>query len=102
MTKCSVVPGVRVSYVPKSKYQFYVEFEFHGIFSIPVFEFTIQINPNYKQYFSSADMAAVKHMTVDPAVLASADDSNDSGSNSLSLDEISVPDDMKDILDGKK
>lgn len=71
--KSDIVPGVRVSYIPKSTYQFYIEFDFNGTFSIPVFTFSIQINPDYAQYFSKEDMAQIKVLTVDPAVLKKAE-----------------------------
>ena len=71
--KSDIIPGVRVSYLPKSTYQFFIEFEFHGTFSIPVFTFSIQINPDYKQYFSTEDLAQIKVLTVDPAVLKKAE-----------------------------
>lgn len=67
--RSDIIPGVRVSYVPKSTYQFYIEFDFHGTFSIPVFTFSIQINPDYQSFFSQEDMAQIKVLTVDPAVL---------------------------------
>ena len=70
VVKSSVVPGVRVSYVPKSRYQFYIEFEFNGLFAIPVFQFTVQINPDFARYFSPEDMAQLQVINVDPAVLA--------------------------------
>ena len=48
----SVIPGVRVNYLPKSKYQFLTEFDFNGLFSIPVFTISIQINPDFAKYFT--------------------------------------------------
>lgn len=54
-----VVPGVRINYLPKSKYQFLAEFEFNGLFAIPVFSVSIQINPDYAKYFSDSDMAQI-------------------------------------------
>ena len=45
--RSAIVPGVRVNFLPKSKYQFLAEFEFHGTFAIPVFSITVQINPEY-------------------------------------------------------
>lgn len=68
-----VVPGVRIQYLPNSKYQFLVEFEFHGLFAIPVFSTSFQINPDFSKDFSESDMAQIKIKTVDPAVLAIAD-----------------------------
>lgn len=65
----SVVPGIRVNYLPKSKYQFLTEFEFNGLFSIPVFTFSVQINPDYAKYFSKEDMAQIEVKKIDPALL---------------------------------
>ena len=45
MIDSQIVPGVRVKYLPKTKYQFLVEFEFHGLFAIPIFKIGVQINP---------------------------------------------------------
>ncbi len=68
--KSDIVPGVRVNYLPKSKYQFLVEFEFHGTFSIPTFNIAVQINPQYAKYFNRKDMTQIQIKTVDPSVLA--------------------------------
>lgn len=84
MIDSEVVPGVRIKYLPGSKYQFLAEFEFHGLFAIPLFAVSFQISPDYAKYFSEADMAQIKIKTIDPAVLARIDRSN----NALSLDEI--------------
>lgn len=70
MIKANVIPSVMVNYLPSSKYQFYIEFEFNGLFAIPVFEFSIQFNPEYKQYFKDADMSEQHIVRVDPALLA--------------------------------
>lgn len=85
-----VIPGVRVNYMPKSKYQFLCEFDFNGLFSIPVFSVSIQINPDYAKYFSAEDMAQIQVKRIDPAVLKRKDDSNEGrfGGNELTLDEI--------------
>ena len=64
-----VVPGVRIKYLPGSKYQFLAEFEFHGLFAVPVFSVSFQINPDYSKFFSEADMAQIKIKTIDPALL---------------------------------
>ena len=78
-----VIPGVRVNYMPKSKYQFLCEFDFNGLFSIPVFSVSIQINPQYASYFSKEDMAQIQVKRIDPAVLRKED-----GPKELTLDEI--------------
>lgn len=66
----TVVPGVRVNYLPTTKYQFLAEFEFNGLFAIPVFSISVQINPDYAKYFSEADLSQIKVKRIDPAVLA--------------------------------
>lgn len=68
--KSSVVPGVRVSFIPKSRFQFLVEFDFNGLFAIPVFHFSVQINPEMREYFTAEDMAQIQIVNVDPALLA--------------------------------
>lgn len=68
----SVIPGVRVNYLPKSKYQFLTEFDFNGLFSIPVFTISIQINPDFAEYFSESDLAQIEVKTIDPSVLKKA------------------------------
>ena len=78
-----VVPGVRIKYLPGSKYQFLAEFEFHGLFAIPLFAVSFQINPDYSKYFSEADMAQIKIKKIDPALLKRIDRRNE-----LSLDDI--------------
>lgn len=82
MIDSQIVPGVRVKYLPKSKYQFLVEFEFHGLFAIPIFKIGVQINPEFSKYFNEADLAQIKIKTIDPAVLAKVD-----LAQTLSLDE---------------
>lgn len=84
--KSDIVPGVRVNYLPKSKYQFLVEFEFHGTFSIPTFNIAVQINPEYAKYFNRKDMAQIQIKTIDPSVLAIKDKEQE-----LSLDDIKTP-----------
>lgn len=66
----SVVPGVRINYLPRSKYQFLCEFEFNGLFAIPVFAISVQINPDYAKYFNKEDLAQIEVKRIDPAVLA--------------------------------
>lgn len=63
---------MRINYLPKSKYQFLAEFEFNGLFAIPVFSVSIQINPDYAKYFSESDMAQIEIKRIDPAVLNTA------------------------------
>ena len=72
------------------------EFEFHGLFAVPVFAISIQINPDYAKYFSEADMAQIQIKTIDPAVLAKKHQVE-----ALSLDDINdfvPPDVVADIF----
>lgn len=73
VVKSDIVPAVKVSFLPKSQYQFYAEFEFQGLFAIPVFSITVQINPEFKQYFSSEDLAQIQYSNIDPALLVKVD-----------------------------
>lgn len=73
----SVVPSVKVNYLPKSQYQFMTEFDFNGLFSIPVFTISIQINPDFAKYFTEADLAQIEVKSIDPSVLATHDGSDD-------------------------
>lgn len=68
-----IVPGVRVNYLPKTQYQFMVEFDFNGVFAIPVFTISVQINPDFAKYFSEADLAQIEVKAIDPSVLATVD-----------------------------
>ena len=74
--------------MPKSKYQFLTEFDFNGLFSIPVFTISVQINPDFAQYFTQADLAQIEVKTIDPAVLIKVNKSKNNPSNELSFDEI--------------
>lgn len=66
------------------------EFEFNGLFSIPVFSFTVQINPDFAKYFNTQDMAQIEVKKVDPALLIKHD-----VPEALTLDdEIYVPDNL--------
>jgi hypothetical protein len=71
--RSDIVPGVRVNYLPASKYQFLVELEFYGTFAIPSFTIAVQINPQYAKYFNIKDMAQIQIKTIDPALLARKD-----------------------------
>lgn len=65
---------MRVNFIPRSKFQFLIEFDFHGTIAVPNFTFTIQINPRYERYFSREDMSQIEIITVDPALLARFDE----------------------------
>lgn len=99
VTKSSVVPGVRVSFIPRSRFQFLIEFDFNGLFAIPVFQFSVQINPEMKQYFSAEDMAQLQLVTIDPALLAKPSN-NDEKLQEIDIDpnHIDVPEEVKSIL----
>lgn len=55
-----------VSYVLNSQYWFLITFDFSGAAFIPSFQFTVQINPIYATYFSSADMAQKLFSAISP------------------------------------
>ena len=73
VTKSDIVPGVKVEYIPKSQFQFLIEFDFHGIIAIPAFTFTIQINPKYAKYFTNEDLDQIEILHINPALLAKYD-----------------------------
>ena len=68
--QAQVIPSFRVNFLPTTQYKYLIEFDFHGIFGIPPFTFTLRINPDYSKYFTTEDMAQQLTITVDPAVLA--------------------------------
>lgn len=99
----SVVPGVRVNYLPKSQYQFLTEFDFNGLFAIPVFTISIQINPDFAQYFSEADLAQIEVKAIDPAVLAKHEDEEALTEEEIDPTKIKVNDkDLKNLFPDKK
>lgn len=55
--QAQVIPSFRVNFLPTTQYKYLIEFDFHGIFGIPPFTFTLRINPDYAKYFNTADMA---------------------------------------------
>lgn len=79
----AVVPSVQLRFIPKSRYQFYCEFDFFGLLAIPVFSISIQISPEYARYFSAEDAAQVQIRQIDPALLAKID-----SQDTLTLDDI--------------
>lgn len=63
------------------------EFEFNGLFAIPVFAVSIQINPDYAKYFSASDLAQIEIKKIDPSTLKKYDEVE-----TLSLDDhINLP-----------
>lgn len=70
-TQAKIIPdSIRVTYIPKSKYQFSIEFKFSDIFTIPIFKFGVQLNPEYKQYFTEWDMAQWYDLEVNSVLLS--------------------------------
>ena len=71
VTQAKVLPdSIRVIYIPKSRYQFTLEFKFNDIFAIPIFKFGVQLNPEYKQYFTEWDMAQWYDLEVNSVLLS--------------------------------
>ena len=75
--------GVKVSYVPNSKYQFLIEFNFGSAFVTSVFTFVVQINRDFDGCFSESDMNQQITWYVDPAKLVQKEKTGE-----LSLDEL--------------
>lgn len=71
----SLVPiTVSVSYVPSSKYQFYVEYNFPpGVIVSSVFRASIRLNRDYSSCFQTNDFNQVIDIVIDPATLALCD-----------------------------
>lgn len=47
-----------------------MEFKFNDILSIPTFKFGVQLNPDYKSYFSVWDMNQFYEAQIDPSQLS--------------------------------
>jgi hypothetical protein len=75
---------VSVQYLPKSQYQFLVQFDFRGTFSIPLFTISVQINPRFAKYFTATDLAQIQIATIDPSLLAMNDQSTSLGLKDIS------------------
>jgi hypothetical protein len=88
--RSDIVPAVSVQYLPKSQYQFLVQFDFHGTFSIPLFTISVQINPQFAKYFNSNDLAQIQIATIDPSLLALNDQSTSLGFNDISNNSAQV------------
>ena len=88
-----------MSYIPKSTYQFFIEFDFHGTFSIPVFTFSVQINPDYASYFSSEDLAQLKVLRVDPSVLKKGEKKETLSLDDLDDDTFGLTDELKEYIE---
>ena len=59
MLSYTTFPIIDINYIPSSKYSFTIRFKFNGIFTVPDFSYTVQINPKYAKYFSNEDMRKV-------------------------------------------
>lgn len=59
---------VNINYVPASKYQFYVEYDFLGLFVSTAFKVAIRLNTDYSSCFAADDFNQVLQVTIDPAV----------------------------------
>jgi len=88
--RSDIVPGVSVSYLPKSQYQFLVQFDFHGTFSIPLFSISVQINPRFAKYFTASDLAQIQISTIDPSLLAINDQSTSLGYQDIAGNSSSI------------
>lgn len=66
----TILPSVQVSYLPTTRFKFSVNFSFIGIYAIPDFVYSIQINPKYEKHFTAEDMAQRIIVPVNPADLA--------------------------------
>ncbi len=43
----TILPRVEVSYLATTRFKFLIKFTFNGIFAIPDFVYSVQINPKY-------------------------------------------------------
>ena len=101
--KSDIVPGVSVEYIPNSKYQFLVEFNFFSTSAIPVFTFTIQLNPKFRSFFSQQDMDQVEIVNIDPAILALFDEPDILTFGETQINEnkeINIPEDARKAVLG--
>ncbi len=49
----TILPSVDVSYIPTTRFKYSITFTFNGIFAIPDFVFSVQINPKYEKFFTA-------------------------------------------------
>jgi hypothetical protein len=77
---------VKVNYIPTTRFKFTMSFTFSGIFAIPDFVYSVQINPKYEKFFTAEDMAQRLVIPVVPADLALNNEED-----TLSLDELMGP-----------
>ena len=70
----SFVPiKVVVSYVPESKYQFFIEYQFDGLFVTSAIRVAIRLNRDFYSCFSADDFNQVLDIEIDPATLKVCD-----------------------------
>lgn len=62
-------PAITVEFVTNSQYWFLITFDFAGSSFIPSFQFVIQINPIYANYFSAIDMTQKLTSALSPQTL---------------------------------
>lgn len=75
-----------MSYIPTTRFKFTMSFTFSGIFAIPDFVYSVQINPKYEKFFTAEDMAQRLVIPVVPADLSLKNDIDE-----LSLDDVLGP-----------
>ena len=61
-----------IEYITSSQYWFLITFNFAGASFIPSFQFTVQINPIYANYFSAVDMTQKLTSSINPQTIYSA------------------------------
>lgn len=64
---------VTVSYVPFSQWQYYIKFDFQGLYVSSIFKVVIKLNEDYKGCIAAEDYDEQLELTVDPAFLAKVD-----------------------------
>lgn len=85
----SLVPiDVTVNFVPESKYQFFIDYDFKGLFVTSAFRVSIRLNRDYGSCFSPSDFNQVLDVTIDPAFLVCADIVQNLNLNNLDGEDI--------------
>lgn len=62
-----------VSYVKNSQYWFMISFDYADTGLTPVFQYTVQINPIYANYFRPQDLIQKLYQTIDPVNIPKPD-----------------------------
>ena len=79
-----MIPSHTVEYVKASQYKFVIRFKWSTTnLANMVFNFSVNLNTEYRQYFTAEDMNQVKVITIDSALLIKYQ-----RTNSLTLDDI--------------